>query len=920
MDKSSKEVTIEDRPGKVIRGVWILFLAVLFTALAGLFYFSSIDHSDPLQYREPDFIEEWTVKSPSGHVIEAGSSYRNEDREQGAFVMVSKLPERITDDSYFCFIVGGDVSVYINGELRKNFVAARDVIIPGGCVKRFYMRVPLTPADGGADVRIIRLGTTRGGYVYQNTFVASGSDFLAYMMSNYGTSLMLEELLMIFALVIIAVSLVMIVLYRRQIKMLYGALSILVIAGWLITNSFLYPFLYGHYHIDGVLNYMLCLMMPFSMVFYIDALQQGRYRKIMRAVLCVAAVNLIVWPILHFTETIAFPEALLYIDAFLGLELLTVAGVMITDLIRGGMKDYKYTAIGFAGFFVCGLGEIVVLNFLPVINGDILMLTGLTFLLALAVIQQTDDLRKVREEGKRAIDLSEAKTKFLASMSHEIRTPINAVLGMNEMILRENRDPAIEEYANSAKSAGQMLLMLVNDVLDFSKIEAGKMEINRAEFTFSSLLKNTMPMLKERADEKNLKLQTLFLNEVPNGQISDEFRIRQILINLISNAIKYTDTGSVTLMLGGEYTDTDTYMLKMNVKDTGRGISEEDQKTLFEAFMRADEKKNRNIEGTGLGLAIVKSIVDSMDGAINVHSKYGEGSEFIVHLPVTVTDRTPVSHDYEKQAEKKVSAGENSDFRAPGASLLVVDDNSANLKIVQLFLKRTEIAPDLCDSGTKAIELCRENHYDLIILDHMMPDPDGIKTLGIIKSDAASLNKDTPVVVLTANALAGSRQTYMDAGFVDYLTKPIDSMLLEQTVRRYLPADKVLAVDTEPETQTKPVSIREKLERIEGFDYDTAMGYTGYNEDLLEEIVGIIAAECDEKIDGMRACIQAQNWEEYRLTTHSIKGLMASIGLKKLSERAKAHEYAARDLDTDFIRSDCENFFSAYHDACMLLR
>ena len=796
MNSHLEEHISEYKPGKLILAILILFVAVFVLSVGGLFYFSSIDHSDPLESRQPVFIEEWLVTSPSNHVFKAGSSYRNADREGGSFVMVSNLPDTITDDAYFCFIVGGDVSVYINGELRKDFIAQRDVIVPGGCVKRFYMRVPLNPGDAGAEVKIVRDGTTSTGYVYQNTFVASGSDFLAFMMTNYGTALMLEELLMIFSIVAVIISFIMMILYRRRIVMLYGALSIFVIAGWLITNSFLYPFIYGHYHIDGVLNYMLCLLMPFGLTFYLDALQHGRYRKIMRVVLCVASVNLIVWPTLHFTCIFSFSQALLTIDVILLAELLVVAGVMVTDLIRGGMKDYKYTAIGFAGFLACGLGEIVVLNFFPVMNGDLLVLAGLTFLLALAAAQQVDDLRKIREEGRRAVDLSEAKTSFLASMSHEIRTPINAVLGMNEMILRENKDPVIDEYANSAKSAGQMLLMLVNDVLDFSRIEAGKLEINNAEYTLSSVLRTIMPMLKERADEKDLRLQMLMLNAVPNGQISDEFRIRQILINLINNAIKYTDKGSVMLLIGGEYTGEDNYLLKMTVKDTGRGISEEDQKHLFEAFTRADERKNRNIEGTGLGLAIVKSILDSMGGEISVNSRLGEGSEFSVHLPVKIYDRTPMKDNYEKQVRKEpVHEKDTCAFLAKDAALLVVDDNNSNLRIVELFLKRTGIVPDLCNSGTEAIERCRNRHYDLIFLDHMMPDPDGIKTLGIIKSDETSQNKDTPVVVLTANALAGSRQTYLEAGFADYLTKPIDSAMLEQTVRKYLPESKIIPLD-----------------------------------------------------------------------------------------------------------------------------
>ncbi|SCY63116.1 Signal transduction histidine kinase [Lachnospiraceae bacterium XBB2008] len=908
---------------KTITVVKIIFFVLLAVSVIGLVYLSYIDHANPLEFNEPVYIDSWTVTDPDGNVFESGDFYRNEGLLRGTFTMDSVLPDGISDDSYFCVVVGGDVAVYINDVLRKDFVESRDIPLPGGCVKRFYMLVPLTPGDSGAHIRLVRIGTTRRGYVYQDTFVTTSGGFVMYMMSNYGLSLMLAEILLIFSGVLAILSLSMMILYRRRIDLLYGSMSILVISGWLITNSFVYPFLYGHYHIDGIMNYILCLMMPFSLIFYLDALQHGRYRKVMTAVSCIAAVNLIVWPILHFTETFAFPRALIYIDAFLGIELLTVAGVLVADVIKGGVKEYRYTAIGFAGFFVCGVAEIAILNFMPIMNENIPMLIGLAFILGLAVVQQIDDLRRMREEGQRAMDLSEAKTKFLASMSHEIRTPINAVLGMNEMILRENKDPVIDEYANSVKSSGQMLLMLVNDVLDFSKIEAGKMEISKAEYTFSELLRNIMPMLKERADEKNLKLQLMFSSEVPDGQIGDGFRIRQILINLINNAIKYTDEGAVTLMLGGEYTGDDSYLLKMSVKDTGRGISEEDQKTLFEAFARADVKKNRSIEGTGLGLAIVKSIVDSMEGEIEVFSRYGEGSEFIVHLPVGVYDKTPLNGDYDKNAGSTASSENVSDYKAPNAAILAVDDNNSNLKIVKLFLKRVGIVPDLCDGGLKAVEMCRARRYDLILLDHMMPDPDGIKTLSLIRGDDTSLNKDTPVIVLTANALAGSRKMYLDAGFIDYLTKPIDSSLLEQTIKQYLPADKVLeSMGTAAESTFKPTktaTLRERLETIDGLDYETAMGFTGNDEELLQEMVETIAAECDEKIDIMRSCVANEDWKGYMLETHSIKGLMASIGLRSMSERAKKHEFAAKDNDVEFIKSECEDFFAAYREVCSRL-
>ncbi len=787
-------VNISDRFVFYIKIATFVILGLCFLLLV---CFNAADHSAPLIFEEPEYIEEWTITDPEGNVFTAGSSYRASKPDDGTFTITSELPENIRDDFQLYFITGGDVEVYIGGQLRKDFKGERDFLLPGGSVKRFYILVPLSSADSGAEVTMIRFGTTRRGYVYQETIVADDASFFAYITGRYGLSLLLAEILMLFSLVIVIISITMRFLYRHRIELLYGAMGIFVISFWVITNSFLYPFIYGHYHIDGVMNYLMCLIMPINLIIYLDAIQHGRHRKLMLSALCISLVNLLVWTFLHFSGILSFPRALIYIDIILGIQVLLALGVLVLEVVQGKVWEYRYTAIGFAGFMVCALFEILVLLFLPSVNEDVPMLIGLVFMLAMIVIQQIDDLKRLSDERQKAIDLSEAKTRFLASMSHEIRTPINAVLGMNEMILRENRDPVIQDYARSVKSSGRMLLMLVNDVLDFSRIEAGKIEITEAEYRLSSLLRDIMPILEERADEKGLTLKLETAGEIPDRQISDEFRIRQILINLINNGIKSTDEGSITVTISGSYQEKEKespsgrYTLRFSVRDTGRGINEEDQAHLFEAFARADMSKNRSIEGTGLGLAIVKSIVDSMKGSISVNSSYGEGSDFIIELPVGIADPEPMSGDFMQQADNTDIAEVNESYQAKDAMVLAVDDTPMNLTIVKHYLKRVGIVPDLCEGGYEALEKCREKKYDLILLDHMMPDPDGLETLRLIRTDEGSKNRETVALVLTANAIAGSRALYLEAGFADYLTKPLDASLLEQTVRKFLPPDKI---------------------------------------------------------------------------------------------------------------------------------
>jgi CheY-like chemotaxis protein len=381
-------------------------------------------------------------------------------------------------------------------------------------------------------------------------------------------------------------------------------------------------------------------------------------------------------------------------------------------------------------------------------------------------------------------------------------------------------------------------------------------------------------------------------------------------------------------MVDGEYTDDDKYILKMTVKDTGRGISVEGQRNLFDAFQRADLRQNGTIEGTGLGLAIVKSIIDSMKGEISVNSKLGEGSEFTVKLPIGIYDKTPVEEENLKHAPKVKKDVSKIDFKAPNAKILTVDDNNSNLRIVTLFLKRAGIVPDSCDSGVKALELCKQNQYDIILLDHMMPGMDGIETLERIKNDDDSKNKETTVIVLTANAIAGSRKRYMDAGFADYLTKPLDATILEQTIKKYLPADKVVMLDGSNNTSVsntsydtssdskKLASIKDRLTSIDGLDYDEAMKYAGYDEEILEEIVGNIARESEDKIKLMEKAFEEGNMKDFGCEAHSIKGLMAMIGLKAFSERALKLEAKANEGDMEYVQNETKDFINSYRDIC----
>ncbi len=390
---------------------------------------------------------------------------------------------------------------------------------------------------------------------------------------------------------------------------------------------------------------------------------------------------------------------------------------------------------------------------------------------------------------------NEAKSIFLARMSHEIRTPINAIIGMDEMLLRESKDENITDYAVSIENASGTLLSLVNDILDFSKIESGLLEIIPEEYDLFSILSDCYILLEMRAENKGLSLKMKNNPRIPIRLYGDDVRIRQVLTNLLTNAVKYTDSGCITIdvdyreQIPDDPKEQGLYIdLIIKVSDTGRGIPAEGIDTLFDTFARIEEKKNRHIEGSGLGLAITKQLVDLMGGEISVESEVGKGSTFTVSLPQKVITSRPLGDFGEKYKKKGANVTEYKEsFVAPNARLLVTDDVPMNLKVITSLLKKTGIQIDTASSGRDCLRLYEINHYDLLLLDHMMPEMDGIEVLNLLKQTEKYKKEQTPVIALTANATLGAEKLYLDNGFNGYLSKPARGAELEAAIIKYLP-------------------------------------------------------------------------------------------------------------------------------------
>ena len=522
-----------------------------------------------------------------------------------------------------------------------------------------------------------------------------------------------------------------------------------------------------------------------------------------------------------------------------------------------------------------------------------------------------DALRKEKRSQQEAEAANMAKSLFLANMSHEIRTPINAILGMNEMILREEKDPAIRGYAGNIQASGNSLLSIVSDVLDISKIESGKLEIIPVDYEVNSLISDCCNMAAGRAKAKELELLVECADNVPMKLCGDETHIRQIIMNLLTNAVKYTEKGTVKLIVSGRFTDGG-FVLKVDVSDTGIGIAEENLPQLFTQFQRFDLQRNRNIEGTGLGLSIVKRLCDLMSGTITARSVLGSGSTFTVELPQKVVDSTPcggVNLNYSAGAEHEY----HHSFEAPEARILAVDDLPVNLLVIANLLKETRIKIDTAGSGRECLDKCSQQKYDLILMDHMMPEMDGVQTFEKLHGDKSSPNFDTPVIMLTANALAGMREQYMDVGFADYVSKPVRGAKLEEAIRRNLPESLIKPASPEIPAEavsTEPSGFADICSAVPELNVNAALQYCCGSAELLNDLLHDFTE--NDHFSDLKAAFEEKRWEDYRRHAHSLKSTSLMIGLTGLSERARASELALKGGCTEFAELNHDSLIEEY--------
>lgn len=498
------------------------------------------------------------------------------------------------------------------------------------------------------------------------------------------------------------------------------------------------------------------------------------------------------------------------------------------------------------------------------------------------------------EEAISAVEKAEsARDIFLTNMSHELRTPINTILGLNELILRESQEEAIKEYAMDIRQAGNVLLTLVSDILDFTKLEAGQMELMDGIYDISSLLNDLINGISIQLRKKKLDLELDIAQDIPHKLSGDEIHLRQILGNLLSNAVKYTDRGKVTLHLGWKKVSEDEITIDFTVKDTGVGIKEKNISKLFGVFQRMHTITRNQDDRTGLGLAISNRLVDMMGGKLEVQSTPGKGSTFSFSINQKVVDKAPLG-DFEKQYYESLHSTKNykQKFIAPMGRILVVDDNAMNLAVAQGLLKETRLQVDVAGSGAECLELLKRKTYHVICLDHMMPEMDGVETLHAIRALENNPSADTPVIALTANAVAGAREFYLKEGFQDYLTKPIDADKFESMLIEYLPDNVVyltqeqsVSGEGQEENEAEISMMESKLSGV-GFNVRNGLKYMGNDLALYGKVLQDFHLILREKEDALKDFLKKRDMPGYAIIVHSLKGNARNVGADDLADEA----------------------------------
>ncbi len=903
----------QNRIKKILNCAKIFFGVATVVMLLFLFIgeFVFPDERDPAHSNNKVFETEWY------HVLENGEKQLVEvpgkvPAEYGEVVTISTtLPDEIERNTMICFNpIWQDAEIYINGQLRQSYSTKDSRPFGTNSILR-YVFVELNEEDAGGELTYQFSSNSKYAGTIRTIYIGDEVSVWTYLLEKSGMRTVIAIFIFLMSLSCIIVCFILKMLYKKSLSLHYLAWTIFLCALWMLSESDVKQLVIKNVSVLSSCTYWCLMLIPLPLMLYINDIQQGYYKKVYIGPIVYSTVMLVIGTILQVFDIVQFVQQVPLIHVGIIASIICIIGTITLDTFKKRIADYLAVGIGVYGMLLTAVLEMVLYYYgSPLSLGTVLGI-GLLFLLITAIIKTGQELVHSEKKKQQAILARQEQAKFLANMSHEIRTPINAVIGMNEMILRESENETIQEYARNIQSASKMLLGLVNDILDFTKIESGRLELVEDTYKFSRLIQDEIFLLNARVTNKPLSTQIDLEPKIPSKLLGDELRIKQILTNLLSNAVKYTKEGSVTLKVYFEWIDSETVMLHFAVIDTGVGIKEEDLSQLFASFKRLELNKNRNVEGTGLGLNIVKKLVDSMQGTISVESEYGKGSTFTVSIPQKVIDWRPFGGlEAVLQESRKKKTAQTDYFTAPDASILVVDDNSMNLSLMRSLLKRSKAQVDVAISGKECLELTKQKLYN----DHMMPELDGVETLHMLRTDTSNPNRNTIVIALTANAIAGCREMYLEYGFDEYLSKPIQTEQFDEMLAKFLakPAAKggeelqveKNAVSQNPVAEQKDSKQKEPDTDLLQIDREKGLSYCLSSEELYQEILNAFYEQAVEYLPQLDTYFKEANWTKYEIVVHALKGNALNIGATNFSKLSLQHEMACKQENIEFIRAE----------------
>lgn len=889
------------------------------------------------------FNEGWTISWEDGETKKNITlPYYGSSEENQIVVMENTIPPEYFGQTMYFLSADKTLRVFVDGEEVYDF-GVGDVDTFGntpGSVEAF-INIPEDATEGKIRIEMCSAFDDYAATISEINIAERSSAVLQFY-SNNGSKMIISILVVILGLIFLFLCIIQIVTKQRLYGLAYLSFYFFLSSIYFFIETKLLTLFNGNQTMYSLGVLIIIMLLPIPLLLFFQKQLGEKYTKKIDILLGACMINAVVQIVLQLLGVADLLEMHKFSHIFLYLSIILVIFCLVDSRKKEGKWSYlpelvAVTILGlscvmdlFRAYFI-KVGDFALFSRIgTVVFGGIMLFrhiagvannySGIMKREMEQMEEQNRLLEKVKEEAMAA---NYAKSNFLANMSHEIRTPINTVLGMDEMIIREAKDTDIVDYALDIQHAGKTLLTIINDILDYSKIESGNIEIHETEYDFSSLIHDTAIMASFNAEEKGIDFIMSVDENLPSRLRGDDMRIRQVLDNLLSNAVKYTKTGFVHLVIKGE-TKGDVVTLTYEVIDTGIGIKRDDIEKMLESFERIEQNKNRNIQGLGLGLNITSELVKLMNGKLSAHSEYGKGTNMVFTIDQKIINGEPIGNIEQRVRERDTNIDKyKMVFVAPDANILVVDDNDINRRVFKSLLKKTKIKIDEAESGIQCLEMVQQKHYDIIFLDHMMPNMDGVETLHVMKELDYNRCKGTPVIVLTANAVVGAREEYLEEGFDDYMSKPVESVKLENMVQHYLPSHMVQLVEYNPDEILENLTIKQApkeitdVGNIDGVDLEYAFYRLQDTEVLMttiHEFYRMVDIEADNLDEYFEHLDEEGQLELYRIKVHAMKSSAALIGAMQLSGVAKTLEYAARDGKIEVIRALHREFIDEWRN------